>query len=28
VEDVALCKACVNVTLKPVDGVGQKSSAF
>jgi hypothetical protein len=28
VEDGALCKAYVNVTLNPIDGVGQKSSAF
>jgi hypothetical protein len=28
VEDVALCKAYVNVTLSPIDGVGQKSSTF
>jgi hypothetical protein len=28
VEDVVLCKAYVNVTLNPVDGVGQKSKAF
>jgi hypothetical protein len=27
-EDVALCKTYVNVTLNPIDGVGQKSSAF
>jgi hypothetical protein len=28
VEDVALCKAYVNVSLNPIDGVGQKPSAF
>jgi hypothetical protein len=28
VEDVALCKAYVNVTLNPIDGVGQKASSF
>jgi hypothetical protein len=28
VEDAALCKAYVNVTLNPIDGVGQKASAF
>jgi hypothetical protein len=28
VEDVALCKAYVNVTLNPINGVGQKSSVF
>jgi hypothetical protein len=28
VEDVALCKAYVNVTLNPIDGVGQKSKEF
>jgi hypothetical protein len=27
-EDAALCKAYVNVTLNPIDGVGQKASAF
>jgi hypothetical protein len=27
-EDVALCKAYVNVTLNPIDGVGQKSKEF
>ena len=28
VEDVALCKAYVNVTLNPINGAGQKPSAF
>jgi hypothetical protein len=28
VEDAALCKAYVNVTFNPIDGVGQKSSSF
>jgi hypothetical protein len=28
VEDVALCKAYVNVTLNPIDGVEQKASSF
>jgi len=28
IEDVALCKAYVNVTLNPIDGVGQKSAEF
>jgi hypothetical protein len=28
VEDVALCKAYVNVTLNPINGVGQKSKEF
>jgi hypothetical protein len=28
VEFVALCKAYVNVTLNPIDGVEQKASAF
>jgi hypothetical protein len=28
VEDVALRKAYVNVTLNPIDGVGQKASSF
>jgi hypothetical protein len=28
VEDVALCKAYVNVTLNPIDGVEQKASLF
>jgi hypothetical protein len=28
VEDVALCKAYVNVTLNPIDGAGQKSKEF
>jgi hypothetical protein len=28
VEDVVLCKAYVNVTLNPIDGVGQKSKEF
>jgi hypothetical protein len=28
VEDVALCKDYVNVTLNPIDGVGQKSKEF
>jgi hypothetical protein len=27
-EDVALCKAYVNVTLNPIDGVEQKASSF
>jgi hypothetical protein len=27
-EDAALCKAYVNVTLNPMDGVGQTSKAF
>jgi hypothetical protein len=27
-EDVALCQAYVNVTLNPIDGVGQKASTF
>jgi len=28
VEDIALCKAYVNVTLNPIDGIGQKSKEF
>jgi hypothetical protein len=28
VEDVALCKAYVNVTLNPITGVGQKAYSF
>jgi hypothetical protein len=27
-EDVAMCKAYVNVTLNPIDGVEQKASSF